>query len=382
MPFKIIIEYIFILGAGQAIFLSIFLFKKKENKLANKILAVTMILFTIDLITAAFALDDYLKQFPAIIGLTQALPLVYGPAVFLFVYLVSRQNERFKWKYLLHFLPFGLSQIYGLFFFYFQEPAYQLNIFYADNPLPWHIKAWGIFTAIQSGIYLLFVLRETKIYNKKLKLSFSYIDKINFNWIRNLVIYAIALWILAVVVDLLSVFQNTAIRADIINYIAISIFLFVLAYKSLQRHDIRLILDEPLETNTKTDENAGRLTYKKSGLSEDAADEYQQKLLKLMDDEKPYLNNKINLSDLSVMLGVSAHNLSEIINTKLNQNFYDFINKYRVEEVQRLIREDTEMKFSILALGYEAGFSSKSAFYSAFKKFSGQTPAQYREEIS
>ncbi len=109
-------------------------------------------------------------------------------------------------------------------------------------------------------------------------MSFSYIEKINFNWIRNLVVYSIILWVLAVNVDLISVFQNSALRADIINYIAISIFLFVLAYKSLQRHNVQLIAEEPIEPNIKPNDNQERITYKKSGLSEEAAGEYLQKL--------------------------------------------------------------------------------------------------------
>jgi AraC-like DNA-binding protein len=155
-----------------------------------------------------------------------------------------------------------------------------------------------------------------------------------------------------------------------------SIFIYTVAYKGLRQPEV-IVTQQELNEN-----GEGKLSksYSKSGLSEEEGNRYLKNLLTIMDEKKPFTNDRLSLSDLADMVGISNHNLSEIINTKIEQNFYDFVNSYRVEEVKRLIKKDVEQKYSILAHGFEAGFSSKSAFYSAFKKFTNLTPAQYRKD--
>ena len=80
-------------------------------------------------------------------------------------------------------------------------------------------------------------------------------------------------------------------------------------------------------------------------------------------------------------LSVSPHNLSEMINTQLGKNFYDFVNGYRVEEVQRRLVDPGSAHLTVLALGLEAGFNSKSSFNAVFKKHTKMTPSQYREQV-
>ncbi len=70
-----------------------------------------------------------------------------------------------------------------------------------------------------------------------------------------------------------------------------------------------------------------------------------------------------------------------IINTKMNLSFYELINNHRIEEVKRLISDDKNKVYSLLALAFEAGFSSKTSFNTIFKKSEGMTPSEYRSKV-
>ena len=97
-----------------------------------------------------------------------------------------------------------------------------------------------------------------------------------------------------------------------------------------------------------------------------------------MEKEKPYLEMGLTLAVLAGKLFVSSNHLSQVINEKLNKSFFDFVNGYRVEEAKRLLVSPLSSRLSILGIGMEAGFSSKSAFYTSFKKLTGMTPSKFK----
>ena len=119
--------------------------------------------------------------------------------------------------------------------------------------------------------------------------------------------------------------------------------------------------------------------YGKSGLSDERARQIEKELILLMNREKPFLNSNLTLNQLSDILSVTPHNLSEVINTRLKQNFFDFINTYRIEQVKTDLKNPDKMHLKVLAIAYDAGFNSKTAFNTIFKKTTGKTPSQYRQ---
>jgi AraC-like DNA-binding protein len=187
-----------------------------------------------------------------------------------------------------------------------------------------------------------------------------------------LVVGTAIIWVVVIISYLVGFIYGDETQANLLIYITLSIFLYAFAFKSYKQPEITI------HQNIKEEGKA----YKKSGLSESKADEMIDAVVKLMENDKPYLDTELNLSKLAGRLNISTHNLSEVINRKLKQNFYDFVNSYRVEEVKKLIKNDKDSVYSILSHGFEAGFTSKSAFYSAFKKNAGITPAQYRKEVN
>ena len=109
--------------------------------------------------------------------------------------------------------------------------------------------------------------------------------------------------------------------------------------------------------------------------------ELKEKLLNAMQVNKPYLKSDLKISDLANLLSVPAYQLSQLINSEFFVNFYDFINKYRVEEAKKLLIEDTH-NYKILSIGYEVGFNSKATFNRVFKKFTNLTPSAFKESLS
>lgn len=118
---------------------------------------------------------------------------------------------------------------------------------------------------------------------------------------------------------------------------------------------------------------------RKYQLAPDVADRYLKKLLKLMDTEKPYLDPVLHIDQLAEKMCIPGYQLSQLINKQLNKNFFDFINGYRIQEAVLIFSDPEGKTKNILQVAYEVGFNSRSSFNTAFKKFTGTSPSQYRK---
>jgi len=96
---------------------------------------------------------------------------------------------------------------------------------------------------------------------------------------------------------------------------------------------------------------------------------------------KKYIDPTLSLDALAGDLKISSSLLSQIINNYSKNNFADYINKYRVEQVKELLIDDNYKDYTIRAIGLESGFNSKSTFYTAFKKFTDLTPVKYKKQV-
>ncbi|HEU4496042.1 MAG TPA: helix-turn-helix domain-containing protein [Flavobacterium sp.] len=109
-------------------------------------------------------------------------------------------------------------------------------------------------------------------------------------------------------------------------------------------------------------------------------EELKTNLLHLMENDKPFLDCELTLVRLASMMGISLHQLSYLINTGFDENFYQFVNRYRIEEAKKLILDDEMGHLNFQGVALEVGFNSKSAFNATFKKFTGQTPSGFKAE--
>jgi AraC-like DNA-binding protein len=130
------------------------------------------------------------------------------------------------------------------------------------------------------------------------------------------------------------------------------------------------------------DEAVPRRKYERSSLTPEAAASHKRHLLELMERDRPYLDPEITLPGLAAAVDISATHLSRVLNENLGRNFYEFINRYRVEEAQRRLAGPEAARDKLITVALECGFSSLATFNRVFKEMSGRTPSEYRKSVS
>lgn len=382
----------------QGILLALFLIaNKKGNRTANIFLSLLVFLYSIDIGLETLYASPQIVNFPYLIGFNDALFFLYGPLLYFYAYFLTSPKIVSNKKLLIHFLPFLAVVIAYIPTLYLQSTDFKL-ISEGITPIDLETEqsfflAADIrgFVELASGfhqlIYFGFTLLLLRRHENTIKETFSAIDRINLNWLRNLtfatgVIVSIDILLYFFVKSELLAFGN----AVLIISLLCALLIYAIGYMGLRQPLIfsQTAVLEPDSINSIDEKiiEEKREKYYKSTLTEEQAEENLANLLELMETEKLYLDGEIKLSDVAESLGISNNNLSQIINDKLGKNFYDFINQYRVETAKTLLVAPKKQHLTLLAIAFDSGFNSKSSFNSVFKKQSGLTPSEFKKSIA
>jgi AraC-like DNA-binding protein len=360
---KNVINILLFIGASQGFLLSFALFGvKRGNIKANRILSLLLFLFS--LMIFFHTLSEFQSspepKTEDIRG-SEVVFFLFAPLFYFYCLALTEKKFFFQLNQLIHALPFVLIIILNLIFTkVLGKGNYSIVI---HNLIPWMLL-------IQISVYFYKMIKILRHHKKKIKEVYSTIDKINLDWLKFIIFVQAVIWPISFLAEVIGGDSETW------NFVwlLISVIIYVMGYKGFKQPEIFsgiLSEDESEQKQVKT-------KYERSALKEEKAEEYFEKLTEFMKNEKPYLENNITLPDLSKRLKLSTHHLSQIINEKLDLNFYEYINSFRIESAKKLLKDPDSQNFTIVAIAYESGFNSISSFNSVFKKYTGQTPSQYR----
>jgi len=376
-----------LLGAAQGFLLSFLIFQKHRQLYANRFLSLFMLLYSLILVQMLLTDLGYGEKVPHILLVFLGLPFLIGPLHFLYAKSLVNFSMQMKKTDWLHFIPFVVAEIYFLSYIFKtsqQALAFFNNQQINDASLLLVIHNWLII--VQGMIYLILTIILINKYSKNIKNIFSTIEKIKLNWLK--IITYMVLFVLSffLIENLLMLFNVQLSYHFNLTSFLYAILIYVLGYIGFSKSEIfaEPELAESIGQLSKYDQkslapkSSSVPKYEKSGLSPQQAKQYLDSLLKLMREKEPFRNSELTLHQLADTLSVSPHNLSEVLNTQLNQNFFDFINNYRIEQVKKDLIDPKKQNLKILSIAFDAGFNSKTSFNTIFKKYIDLTPSQFR----
>ncbi|MEM7330928.1 MAG: helix-turn-helix domain-containing protein [Chloroflexota bacterium] len=373
------ISALLLIGLGQGIFLSATLFIRGEkNRSANRFLAFYVLVMTL---TLAEELIFYLEldiEYPTIALVLWPIVFLTGPSLIWYARNLLEQGFHFNRKQGLHLIPALISFCLMLPFYLLPESVKQPQLISTATATDFTWQIIGVtitfyFMMVHIGIYGVYIILYIRRYQRQRRLTFSHEEQALITWLYLLAALFACCWVLFLLSDFVTLFHDLF---WLLMALTMPVLMYLITY---------FVIRQPLLFNEQEivlprSEDAPQTAVKKyyaSSLTIDQARDIKNQLITLMETERPYLENKLTLQQLAAQLDVSPNHLSQVINDHLMLNFFDFVNRYRVNEAKRLLL--TDQRRSVLDIALDAGFNSKSPFYKSFREHTGMTPLQFRK---
>lgn len=367
-------ESLYLIGFVQTIFFSLLILTKKKPTLSDMFLCCFILVMGFRLLGIYIYKLGIYYTYPNFILLKFVYWPLLGPFLYLYICSITSKTRKFKTKYLIHFIPSFLILLMVLIYAIFFKSFHINNFIY---PGIGYITGMFSWFCISFFYYFISIIKLIHL-KKEIKDYFSYSKNIDLDWLRNLT-YGFGLFLLLSFVFIISketLGVNIFGLWEYITWIIITLYIFGIGYFGYKQKSIFTNFNE-IEILIEKD---GK--YNKTKLGSSESDEILNNLLQFMEKEKPYLNSELNLMKLSKAINTTPHKLSQVINTKIKKNFFEFVNEYRIKQVITLFNDPNYNFEKIMSIAYDCGFNSKSTFFSVFKRMMNQTPTEFRKQQS
>lgn len=377
----------FILNAGLgigALMVLLLLFKPNKNK--GDFLFLGWILVTLGQITF-YEITIYQFEIKGIWAiLAFGLPLLGAPLLFL--YILELTGHRVSSK--IFFAHLGVYPVYVILFFMLQQSnkiilsASKGYIELPENPPQWW-QYYAVPLAISGLVYCIWDLLLLRKHRRTIVNLFSFDEKINLKWVSYIVYSYLLLFLLATFLIFGAIqFQLFPIKsAFALVGITLSVMLIAFGFYGLRQTAIfSNIESKAISTSDLDNGTLEKGSYSKSGLTSEKIKSLATRLTVHMETEKPFLDENLSLTFLAEQSGISQSHLSQVINQHFQMNFYDFVNRYRVEEAKIRLSSSDFDQLSVLGIAFDCGFKSKSSFNRYFKKYTALSPSEFKKKQS
>jgi AraC-like DNA-binding protein len=354
----------------------ILFFRQDDRPLANKLLSITVVVVNLHL-SYLMVLDTNLDNlFPALTWIPYSFLTAIGPLIFYYIKVLTgsplRRQETYR-----HFIPaiieLGLQVIII---------AYSIrhDLLFYNTPFYFYVApAIYAAAAVSIAYYLRLSLKIITNHEAWALKNYSNLKEITLRWLQKLVAYYRLLWIIWVpfvaIFLLFFRFQLQYLGVILVLYLMMLVLTYLTFWIGLEGlgHTNLFVLkrDEEKPEN----KNYGKLP-------DQVIQNYITKMTDVMVVDKAYLNENLSLRDFALYLKSDPNLISFILNNHLNKNFHDFVNHYRVEEVKNKLNDHRCAHLSLLGIGLESGFNSKTTFNRVFKQMTGITPTEYQKKLS